>query len=191
MGLVLYIHGFLSSPLSLKAQQVHSWLTLHKPDWNYCCPELPAYPAEAMATLESIVRKHWDRPVYLLGSSLGGYYATYLSQIYSLKTVLINPAVRPYRFMLEYLNRGLKNYHTDNTYYLTSEHIQQIRRYELEILSQPEKIWLLVQTGDQTLDYRDAVSYYVGCKQAVEQGGDHSFEGFKNKLPEIITFLEN
>ena len=191
MSLVLYIHGFLSSPLSIKAQQVDAWLKQHRPGWDYGCPELPAYPEQAMHILEQVVDKFQGHPIYLLGSSLGGYYATYLSQTYSLKAILVNPAVRPYRFMLEYLHQELENYHTDNTYRLNDDHIRQIQRYELETLTDPEKIWLLAQTGDETLDYRDAKTYYKGCKQTIEQGGDHGFQGFEKKLPDIIRFFEN
>src|SRR5690606_22631326 len=131
MSHLLYIHGFLSSPYSYKAQQVEAWLQQHRPDIRYCCPYLPAYPAEAMAILESVVEARNAEPVYLIGSSLGGYYATWLAEKYGLRAVLVNPAVEPYHLINHYLDQDLKNYHTEDTYRLEDRHIEQLRALEV------------------------------------------------------------
>ncbi|MGQ9427132.1 YqiA/YcfP family alpha/beta fold hydrolase [Gilvimarinus sp. F26214L] len=188
MSLLLYIHGFLSSPLSHKAQQVESWLQENRPKVNYACPFLSAYPAEAIEQLEDIVKNAASEPVYLMGSSLGGYYATWLAEKYGLPAVLINPAVAPYELISAYLDQDLKNYHTDDHYRLGPEHIEQLRELETEELQYPARYWLMVQTGDETLDYRRAVERYKGCRQLVEQGGDHSFQNFERWLPDIHEF---
>lgn len=193
MSLLLYIHGFLSSPRSHKAQQVEAWLKHNRPDISYACPALTAYPDQAIASLEASVGKaiaqHPPQPVYLLGSSLGAYYATYLAEKYELPAVLVNPAVAPYRLIDEYLHKDLKNYHSEERYRLHNEDIERLRSLETDRLQYPSNFWLMVQTGDETLDYRDAVDKYRGCRQLVEEGGDHSFQQFERWLPDILKFF--
>lgn len=189
MSLLLYIHGFLSSPLSHKAQQVQTWLRHNRPELDYACPALTAYPDQAIARLEALVEQHLPAPIHLLGSSLGGYYATYLAEKYQLQAVLINPAVAPYHLINDYLDRDLKNYHTDEYYRLSTKHIEALRALETDRLQYPANFWLMVQTGDETLDYRLAVEKYRGCRQLVEQGGDHSFQDFDRWLPDIMEFF--
>lgn len=189
MSHLLYIHGFLSSPYSHKAQQVAAWLQEHKPQISYSCPYLPAYPAEAMAILEAAVEERKAEPIYLIGSSLGGYYATWLAEKYDLRAVLVNPAVEPYHLIDHYLDQELKNYHTEDTFRLDSSHIEQLRALEVDGLQCPANYWLMVQTGDETLDYRKAVAKYQDCRQLVEEGGDHSFQNFERWLPDIFTFF--
>lgn len=189
MSLLIYIHGFLSSPLSHKAQQVDSWLRENKPEVDFACPALSAYPDEAVARLEAAVEQHLPEPVYLLGSSLGGYYATHLAEKYRLPAVLINPAVAPYRLISAYLDQDLQNHHTDERYRLGSQHVELLRALETDRLQYPDNYWLMVQTGDETLDYQQAVEKYRGCRQLVEEGGDHSFQNFQHWLPEILQFF--
>lgn len=189
MAALLYIHGFLSSPLSFKAQQTRNWLALHCPHISFHCPHLPPYPAETQHLLEAKVESLFPQPVYLMGSSLGGFWATWLAEKYDLRAVLINPAVRPQAFMPAYLNIDLKSYHTDDSYRLNARHINEIVAADIPV-TRTANYWLLVQTGDETLDYRHAVDKYAGCKQSVEQGGDHAFQGFERYLDDSIKFFQ-
>lgn len=189
MAALLYIHGFLSSPFSFKARQTGEWLTTTYPGIDFYCPQLPPYPAQTQAILESLVERLLPQPVYLMGSSLGGFWATWLAEKYNLRAVLINPAVSPQNFMPGYLEVDLKSYHTDDSYRLSAGHIDEIIAVDVP----PTRIanyWLLVQTGDETLDYRLAVQKYAGCKQTVEEGGDHAFQGFERYLPSCINFFQ-
>ncbi len=185
---LIYIHGFLSSPGSFKAQQVAQWLAEYRPDIDYQCPHLPPYPRQAAEQLTALAEA--ADPLYLMGSSLGGFWATWLAERYGARAVLINPAIRPWQFMPDYLEVDLKGYHTDDTYRLSSHHVGEIRAYEVEPLTRPENLWLLAQTGDETLDYRQAVAKYRGARQTVEPGGDHSFQGFERFIPEALEFLQ-
>jgi len=187
--LVLYIHGFLSSPLSFKAQQIKEYCAQLHPPMDFACPALPTAPAQVMTILNKVVEDNQDQTIGMIGSSMGGYYATYLSQRYQLPAVLINPAVRPYTLMEKYLHQDLKNYHTEEVSRLNEQHVQELHALEINRLQYPALIWVLAQTGDETLDYRHAVARYQGCKQTIEQGGDHSFQGFNAYLPTIIEFL--
>ena len=193
MPLLLYIHGFLSSPQSYKAQQLQQWLRDNMPHIEYCCPLLTPYPEECATALISIVERaqQEQRPVYLMGSSLGGFWATYLAERYHLPAILINPAVDAVNLIPQYAEQTLHNYHTDDVYYLKSDDLAQLARYDTFTIADPANYWLLVQTADETLDYRLAVEKYSACKQTVEQGGDHSFQHFDRFHSACIRFFEH
>jgi hypothetical protein len=186
---LIYIHGFLSSPLSHKAQQAKQWLQQHRPGLNFHCPHLSPYPQQTRLELEALVEFLQPSPIYLMGSSLGGYWATWLAENYDLRAVLINPSVHPWEFMPDYLEVDLKGYHTDDSYRLQARHLEEVKAAYVDPLTHLDNYWLLVQTGDETLDYRQAVARYRGCRQTVEPGGDHGFQGFERWLPDIVDFL--
>lgn len=188
MPTLIYIHGFLSSPLSFKAQQVQQWLALHRPDIHYICPQLTPYPQQTRCTLEALIEAAQPNSVSIMGSSLGGFWATWLAEKYDLRALLINPSVRPWDFMPGYLEVDLKGYHTDDSYRLQARHIDEIRACDA-VVRRSNNYWLLVQTGDETLDYTHAVEKYRDCKQTVEIGGNHGFDGFERYLPAAIEFL--
>lgn len=190
MAALLYIHGFLSSPQSFKAQQTQAWLAANHPEIAYYCPQLTPYPEQTRRELEQLVEALLPQPVYLLGSSLGGFWATWLAEKYNLRALLINPAVAPRKFMPRYLGQELKGYHTEERYWLTAAHVSEIEAVDVPV-GRPRNYWLLVQTGDETLDYRDAVKKYLGCKQTVEEGGDHAFQGFERYLEQGLAWLAN
>lgn len=187
MSTLLYLHGFLSSPQSEKAVQTKQWIENNRDDITFVCPFLTPYFNETRKTLEELVE---STPVYLMGSSLGGYWATWLAEKYDLKAVLINPLVDPY--LLDestYLGVELKNYHTDDVYVLNEDHINELVAVNTLSISRPDNYLLMVQTGDESLDYKLAVKKYHGSKQVVEDGGDHSFQGFERHIPAAIQFL--
>lgn len=189
MPTLLYLHGFLSSPQSVKAVQAQRWLAQHHPSWRFECPQLPVYPQATMALLDKIAAQA-DAPLNIIGSSLGGFWATYLAEQYSAKAVLVNPSVSPQRFAATLVGETLKNYHTEDTYVLTTECVATLRRLEQPLVCHPSRYWLLAQTGDTTLDYREAVVKYQGCKHTIEEGGSHSFDGFDSHLPAIFDFFK-
>ena len=186
---LLYIHGFLSSPVSHKAVQVKNWLNDERSDIEYHCPALTPYPNETRQTLEAIVETLQSQPVGLVGSSLGGYWATWLAEKYDLRAVLVNPAVKPSILKPDYVNVELRNYHTDESYLLKEEHMDDLLAVDVPVIKQVNNYWLMVQTGDETLDYRLATEKYAACKQLVENGGDHSFQDFEQWIPDIVDFL--
>jgi uncharacterized protein len=126
MSALIYIHGFLSSPLSHKAQQTQSWLAANRPEIAYHCPQLTPYSEQTRIELEQLVESLLPQPVYLMGSSLGGFWATWLAEKYNLRALLINPSVHPCEFMPQYLESDLKSYHSSDIYRLTAQHIDEI-----------------------------------------------------------------
>jgi predicted esterase YcpF (UPF0227 family) len=184
---LVYIHGFNSSPASVKARQTEQWLSAHSLDIPFYCPALSSEPDKAIEQLESLVESI-SAPVGLVGSSMGGFYATWLSEKYNVRSVLINPAVRPYEFMAEYLGENA-NYHTGECYILEQRHVDIAKTLEVSTISKPENLWVLLQTGDEVLDYRQAEKKYEHCSLTIEQGGDHSFQNYQRHLPDMIKFL--
>lgn len=191
MPALLYIHGFLSSPNSFKALQVKDWLQQYRPDIAYHCPFLTVYPDQVQAELDRIVAevKAQGEDLYLMGSSMGGFWCSYLVEKYGLPALLINPAVRPSMLMPEYVGKTLKNYHTDDSYTLEAKHIEQLRALLPEEITRPDNYWVLLQTEDETLDYRQAAELYQHCKLTIEEGGDHAFQGFERFIEPGIEFL--
>lgn len=188
MNLLLFIHGYNSSSLSIKARQTDAWLQKNAPDWQFSCPNLSPFPVEAVDQLKTIIDAADDGPVGLVGSSMGGFYATWLVEKYGLKAVLINPAVEPHRSMSRYLGENA-NYHTGETFVLEPHHMGDFLALDIETLKDPRQYRVLLQTGDEVLDYRQAEKKYKDCHLVVEQGGDHNFQNYTQHLPAIVSFL--
>lgn len=192
MATILYIHGFLSSPQSYKARITQAWLAEQRPDINFVCPVLSSYPDEARVTLETELQSLPADDTFLIGSSMGGFWATWLlEQQLAAKAVLVNPAVAPQYLIADRIGVPLHSYYTDDTYQLEPRHQQQLAACDPQVLRFPERYWVMLQTGDETLDYRQAQNKYAGCLQTVEDGGDHSFAGFENYLPKIMEFFSS
>ena len=184
--MILYLHGFRSSPASHKAQQMRARLQARGLAEHFVCPALPVSPQAAVALAEALIAGS-PTPVTLIGSSLGGYYATYLSEKYRLRAALVNPAVVAHLSLSAYLGEQT-NLYTGERFAFTRMHIAELQALELPVLQQPGNFWLLVETGDELLDYRQAVARYAGGRQTVIDGGDHSFTHWEEYLDELIDF---
>ena len=183
---IVYLHGFCSSPSSTKARLLAAALDSRGLGDRLFCPALSHVPAEAMAQAEAIIAAQRGRPLTLVGSSLGGYYASWLAEKHDLRAVLINPAVVA-PVSLDTLVGTQTNLHTGESFEFTAEHIAQLRNLEAPRIT-PERYLLLVETGDEVLDYRQAVARYAGCRQIVLDGGDHSFTRFPDLLPQLFEY---
>ncbi|WP_019616150.1 YqiA/YcfP family alpha/beta fold hydrolase [Psychromonas ossibalaenae] len=186
--ILLSLHGFHSSPGSLKAKQMSSYLSEFFPDIQFICPQLPSLPEQMWAMVESLFAQHKHDQIAVMGSSLGGYLAAKAAQQYCVNVVLINPAVYPYHLLEAYAGRQVHPY-TGDEYQIDQHFMTQLKSLEVPLLSRPEKCWVLLQKEDEVLDYRQAFDKYKQCKISCEEGGNHSFAGFERYLPDIIKFL--
>lgn len=186
---LIYVHGFNSSPDSWKARCLRAELERQGRCHQLRVPALSHWPAEAIEQLRSEIAMA-SGPVTLIGSSLGGYYSTWLVEQYpALRAVLVNPAVYPYRLLQEWLGQNT-NLYTREQYQLTERHLEQLLALDCATLNDPSRYLLLVQTGDETLDYREAVDKYSACAQFVQPGGSHGFEHFEALIPAVQAFAE-
>ncbi len=185
---LIYLHGFLSSPQSRKATLLADFIAAEK-DPLVEVPLLPDKPALALRAAERTVLAAMTRgAVGLVGSSMGGFYATVLAERYNLSAVLVNPAVRPHRHLDLFWGTHTNPYTGAVTTIGASDRAVLAAAQPARL--HPGRYWLLVQEGDEVLDYRDAVAYYHGSKMTVEPGGDHQFQRFERHLPELLKFLQ-
>ena len=181
--MIIYLHGFNSSPQSYKARYFADWFAERGFQGDFACPALPDFPDDAVAAAEAAMGGSRGDQVTFVGSSLGGFYATYLAEKHDARAVLINPAVDPHIGLGAYLGMQ-RNLYTGVGYELTARHLAS---WAVQCMAtiRPERYLLLVETGDEVLDYRRAVEKYRGARQIVVEGGDHSLKSFPEHLPLI------
>jgi predicted esterase YcpF (UPF0227 family) len=183
---IVYLHGFNSSPGSHKAQVLGKYVAEKGFAAQYVCPALPPLARDAVALVEALIAARSPESLCFVGSSLGGFYATYLAEKHPARAILINPAIDPHVGLRSYLGTQ-KNLHTGAPYELTEAHLREWERLYVPRIT-PERYLLLVETGDEVLDYRKAVARYAGAEQVVVTGGDHSFQSFPEHLSRILRF---
>lgn len=189
MASILYLHGFTSGPQSRKVQALGARMAQLGLAKRLSCPQLPASPAEAIALADGILTRKFgagETPT-LVGSSLGGFYATWLAEKFGLKAVLVNPAVVAAIELERYLGPQTWLY-TGEPFEFTRQHIAELHALEVPALTDPARYWLLAEEGDEVLDCRQAVARYVGARQTVLPGGDHSFTRWEDYLDAILAY---
>ena len=184
--MLVYLHGFNSSPASGKAKVLGEYMASLGRQADYFCPELPNSPAEAIAHVEAELTQ-CRSPITLVGSSLGGFYATHLAEKHGWKAVLVNPAVHAHTLLRSALGPQT-NWHTGEKWMLTEQHLAELAAMDVQSITRPGRYLLLAQTGDEVLDYRDAVAYYAGATHLIEDGGNHGFAGFDRHFQTILDF---
>jgi uncharacterized protein len=186
---IVYLHGFNSGPTSIKAQALGRAIAA-LPDSSrpeYFVPRLHHHPAVAMRAVTAWLETREHAALTFIGSSLGGYYATHLAERFAAKAVLINPAIRPWDDLLPYLGPQANPY-TLERYELTRDHFAELHAMQVTGIAVPERYFLLVQSGDELLDWSEAVACYAGAWQFVEGGGDHAFSSFPLQIPAVLRF---
>jgi len=185
--MLLYLHGFLSSPASRKVQLLAQKMSALGLSDRLLVPALPPQPSSAVELLTAEMMRLRPKETAVVGSSLGGYYATHLAEKHGCRAVLVNPAVRPYELLQNYLGPQ-RNLYTGEEFAVTESDIAALRGIEVSRISRPERYLLLVETGDEVLDYRQAVEKFAGAKQIVIEGGNHMCASFERYIPMILEF---
>lgn len=185
---LIYLHGFLSSPLSSKALVTKAYLTKHYPATTFHCPQLSGNIDRAISQLRALVQTIPVTQLRFIGSSMGGFLATYATEVFGGRAVLINPAVTPHELLSDYLGKHINPY-SNEVFYVHTEHLALLKHCVQKRLKTPQNYMVLLQTGDETLDYTQAADKYQHANLVIEDGGDHSFVNYAQWLPKIVAFL--
>jgi len=185
--MILYLHGFRSSPDSRKALQIREWMRARGRAGDYLCPQLPASPRRAIDLALATTRLEDPSRLALIGSSLGGYYATWLAERLGCRAVLLNPAITPYEDLKQHLGRQ-PVYHSEASIDMRPEFLDELKAIDTPRITRPERYFLVAATGDEVIDYRGMVAKYAGCRQRVIEGSDHALSDFAAHLDDVLAF---
>jgi predicted esterase YcpF (UPF0227 family) len=185
--MILYLHGFRSSPASFKARVVGRRMAeLGRAD-ELLCPQLPASPKAAMELALALVDATPARELAIVGSSLGGYYATWLAERLGCRAVLLNPAVTPLTSLEQHVGVSTA-FHSDEPFEFKREYIAELGALAVDKITRPERYFLIAATGDEVLDYRTMVAHYAGARQVVIDGSDHAIPEFADYVDDVLAF---
>lgn len=184
--MIVYLHGFNSTPASAKARTMQGYMDARGLGREFVCPPLPHRPEDAVRAIEAALAGRDASRVTFVGSSLGGFYATWFAEKLGVRAALINPSIRPYVGLEPFLGRQA-NLHTGEEYELTREHLAGWRSLAVEKVD-PERYLVLLETGDEVLDWREAARKYEGARMAIRDGGDHTLQSFPEHIPLILRF---
>ena len=187
--MIVYLHGFRSAPASIKARALKARMVERGLGERFWCEQLPVSPRAAVALVEAEIARAQRAGLQptVVGSSLGGYYATWLTERHGLRAVLVNPAVVA-PLALESFVGMQDNLYTGEHFEFTAQHLDELRALDVAAITRPECYWLLAETGDEVLDYRHAVLKYDGALQTILEGGNHSFSHWNDYLDAVIDF---
>lgn len=186
---LLYLHGFRSSPQSQKARTMAQHMATQHPEVRWWCPQLPPSPSEAMALLMQGI-KDWPREsMAVIGSSLGGFYATAVAEHTGCKAVLLNPAVNPARDLAKYIGEQTGWHDPQERFFFKPEFVQELRDLTQPDLKQPPNYLAVIAKGDEVLDWREMHARYAKSHLRLIEGGDHAISDFDQHLPAVLAFL--
>ncbi len=185
---LLYLHGFRSSPQSIKARRMAAWVKAHAPRLTWWCPQLPPSPREAIELLMQGVAAWPVERMALVGSSLGGFYATVLAERLGCKAGLLNPAIDPARDLARHIGET-QAWHSEERFYFLPEYVDQLRDMTPGELSRLSRYFAVIATGDEVLDWREMSARYRGSHLRIVEGSDHALSDFDTHLPHLLHFL--
>ena len=188
---LLYLHGFRSSPQSQKAQQVAARVAAEHPALRWWCPQLPPSPRESMRLLDDGIADWPRESMAVIGSSLGGFYATYLAATLDCRAVLLNPAVDPARDLQRHIGEQTAWHDPQSRFFFRPEFIDELRDLQVGALPHPERLFAIVAKGDEVLDWREMTARYPGSRIDLLDGGNHALSDFETAhLDDVMAFVD-
>lgn len=187
---LLYLHGFRSSPKSFKAQRLQAWLRRHRPDVHWWCPQLPPSPRDALQLMRESMAGWPARSSAVLGSSLGGFYATVVAEATGWPAVLMNPAVAPARDLAAHVGEQTAFHTPEDRFFFRAEYVDELRLMTPRAITRPERYFAIIAKGDEVLDWREMAARYPGANIRLLEGSDHALSDFDEHLPHILEFLK-
>jgi predicted esterase YcpF (UPF0227 family) len=186
---LLYLHGFRSSPKSFKARRLAAWLAQHRPEVHWWCPQLPPSPREAMALVIAGIAGWPAATSAVLGSSLGGFYATAVAEATGWPAVVMNPAVDPARDLAAYIGEQTAFHTPEERFFFRPEFIGELQAITPPAITRPERYFALIAKGDELLSWQEMSGRYPGAAGLLLEGSDHALSDFDEHLPLILKFL--
>ncbi len=186
---ILYLHGFRSSPKSAKAQLMGAWMRAHRPDVEWWCPQLTPSPKEAMALVAERLATWPLERMAVVGSSLGGFYATVVAEGAGCPAVVLNPAINPARDLAGHIGDLTSFHDPDDHFYFRAEYVTQLRVMTPRAITHPQRYFAVIAKGDEVLDWREMSARYDGATIRLLEGGDHALSDFDTDLPQVLAFL--
>jgi len=186
---LLYFHGFRSSPKSAKARLMAEWMHEHRPDVTWWCPQLPPSPAEAIALVEQGIAAWPRKTMAVVGSSLGGFYASVVAERTGCAAVVLNPAVDPARYLAKHIGEQTAWHDPDAHFFFRAEFIDELRALAPAALTRPERYMAVIAKGDELLDWREMSARHDGARMQLLEGGDHALSDFPQLMPQVLVFL--
>jgi uncharacterized protein len=187
---LLYLHGFRSSPHSFKARRLAGWLAQHRPDIHWWCPQLPPSPREAMRLVRDGIAGWPADASAVLGSSLGGFYASVVAETTGWPAVLMNPAVDPARDLAAYIGEQTAFHAPEERFFFRAEYVDELRALAPAAITRPERYFAVIAKGDELLSWREMAARYAGARTRLLEASDHALSDFEDHLPSILTFLK-
>lgn len=186
---LLYLHGFRSSPLSAKAVKMAAAVQALHPAVHWWCPQLPPSPRQAIEMLMAGIAGWPQASMAVVGSSLGGFYATWIAARTGCPAVLLNPAVQPARDLARHIGVQSAWHSPQETFFFQPEFVQELRELDAGTLSRPERFYTLIAKGDELLDWREMSARYAGSQGQLLEGGDHALSDFDEHMAGVLRFL--
>lgn len=190
---LLYLHGFRSSPQSMKAQKMAAIVRQRHPAVHWWCPQLPPSPEAALrGVMDEIAgwpRQAGYQSLAVVGSSLGGFYATAVAERMGCKAVLLNPAVEPARDLARYIGEQTAWHDPVQHFFFEPRFVDELKAQHAGPLKTPENYLAIIAKGDEVLDWREMAARYAGSRLRILDGGDHALSDFDTHVPEILDFL--
>ena len=186
---LLYLHGFRSSPGSFKARCMAAWMRSNRPDVHWWCPSLPPSPAAAWRLITDGIQ-HWPHDTLaVIGSSLGGFYATAVAESTGCRAMLLNPAINPARDLTKYIGEQTQFHAPDERFFFRPEFIDELKSLHQPVITQAGRYGAVIARGDEVLDWREMLGRYPGATVHLLEGGDHAISDFEQHLPFVLNFL--
>ena len=186
---LLYLHGFRSSPQSNKARILGDHIASQHSRVRGWCPQLPPSPREAAALIAEGIASWPRETMAVVGSSLGGYYASWVAQLARCKSVMINPAVNPARDLEGFIGEQTSWHDPQDSFFFRPEYIDELRQLDTRAMTPAAPEMVLIAQGDEVLDWREMSERYPHALQLVQEGGDHALSDFAEYLDRIEEFL--
>lgn len=187
---LLYLHGFRSSPNSMKAVKVGERVQRNHPAVHWWCPQLPPSPREAVELIQHGIANWPHEGMAVVGSSLGGFYATHVALDTGCRAVLLNPAVDPARDLAKYIGEQTAWHNPEERFYFRPEYVDELRDLAGGTLPHPERVMAVIAKGDEVLDWREMVGRYPGVNLKLLEGSDHAISDFDDHIDEVFAHLQ-